>query len=86
LTYPLKSSINFLAFYIRKSSPNETISSHLSTFWQKGKNPGGDDRDKRREAEEIARKVEYMELSLEDDFQKEFIEAIPFPNLKNPLH
>ncbi|MBM4308241.1 MAG: DUF4445 domain-containing protein [Deltaproteobacteria bacterium] len=38
-------------------------------------------REKRRKAEEIARKVEYLELTLEDDFQKEFIEAIAFPNL-----
>jgi len=47
-------------------------------------------RHKREEAEEVARKVEYMELSIEEDFQKEFIDAMqiphmidPFPHLKN---
>ena len=39
-------------------------------------------KEKRRKAEEIARKVEYLELTLEEGFQEEFIEAIPFPNLK----
>jgi uncharacterized 2Fe-2S/4Fe-4S cluster protein (DUF4445 family) len=42
-------------------------------------------RDKRKEAEEIARKVEYMELTLEKDFQREFIEAMPFPHMKDPF-
>lgn len=42
-------------------------------------------RDKRREAEVIAREVEYLELSLDENFQKEFIEAIAFPNLKGSL-
>jgi uncharacterized 2Fe-2S/4Fe-4S cluster protein (DUF4445 family) len=40
-------------------------------------------KDKRKEAEEIARKVEYVELTLEKDFQKEFIEAMPFPHMKD---
>jgi len=40
-------------------------------------------RDKRAEADEIARKVEYMELSIEADFQKEFIEAMQIPHMKD---
>jgi uncharacterized 2Fe-2S/4Fe-4S cluster protein (DUF4445 family) len=40
-------------------------------------------RDKRAEAEEIARKVEYMELSVEADFQREFIEAMQIPHMKD---
>jgi len=40
-------------------------------------------RDKRAEADEIARRVEYMELSIEADFQKEFIEAMQIPHMKD---
>ncbi len=40
-------------------------------------------RKKRKEAEEIARKVEYMELTIEADFQSEFIEALEFPHMKD---
>ncbi len=40
---------------------------------------------KRREAEKIARKVEYLELSLASDFQQEFIEAMAIPHLKDPF-
>jgi uncharacterized 2Fe-2S/4Fe-4S cluster protein (DUF4445 family) len=40
-------------------------------------------RDKRVEAEEIARKVEYVELTIEKDFQKEFIEAMQIPHMKD---
>jgi len=40
-------------------------------------------RKKREEAEEIARKVEYMELTIEGDFQTEFIEALEFPHAKD---
>lgn len=43
--------------------------------------------DKRREAEEIARKVEYVELTIEPQFQKYFVEAMHFPApgpLNNP--
>ena len=36
--------------------------------------------DKRREADEIARRVEYVELSLEADFEKQFTQAMYFPN------
>ncbi len=42
-------------------------------------------REKRVEAEEIARKVEYLELTLEEDFQKEFMEALHIPHMKDPF-
>jgi uncharacterized 2Fe-2S/4Fe-4S cluster protein (DUF4445 family) len=42
-------------------------------------------KDKRLEAQEIARKVEYMELTIEADFQKEFIESIQIPHMKDPF-
>ncbi len=35
--------------------------------------------DKRREAEEIAKKVEYVELTIEPQFQKYFVDAMRFP-------
>ncbi len=38
------------------------------------------DRDKRREADKIARTVEHVELVLEEEFQKEFIGALALPN------
>ena len=40
-------------------------------------------REKREEAEEIARNVEYMELTIEANFQKEFIEALEFPHMSD---
>jgi uncharacterized 2Fe-2S/4Fe-4S cluster protein (DUF4445 family) len=40
-------------------------------------------KDKRAEADEIARKVEYIELSIEADFQKEFIEAMQIPHMED---
>jgi uncharacterized 2Fe-2S/4Fe-4S cluster protein (DUF4445 family) len=40
-------------------------------------------RDKRREADEIARTVEYIELTVEKDFQKEFLDAMYFPHGKD---
>ncbi len=40
-------------------------------------------RDKRAEAEEIAKRVEYVELTIEKDFQKEFIDALSFPHAKD---
>jgi uncharacterized 2Fe-2S/4Fe-4S cluster protein (DUF4445 family) len=40
-------------------------------------------RDKRLEADEIARRVQYMELTIEEDFQKEFIESMPIPHMKD---
>jgi len=36
--------------------------------------------DKRREAEVMARKVEYVELATEPDFQKHFLNALDFPH------
>ena len=42
-------------------------------------------REKRLEADEIARKVEYMELTIETDFQKEFIEAMQIPHMRDPF-
>jgi uncharacterized 2Fe-2S/4Fe-4S cluster protein (DUF4445 family) len=42
-------------------------------------------RDKRLEADEIARKVEYVELTIEKDFQKEFIDALHIPHMKDPF-
>jgi uncharacterized 2Fe-2S/4Fe-4S cluster protein (DUF4445 family) len=42
-------------------------------------------RDKRVEADEIARKVEYVELTIEKDFQKEFIDALSIPHAKDPF-
>jgi uncharacterized 2Fe-2S/4Fe-4S cluster protein (DUF4445 family) len=40
-------------------------------------------REKRGEAEEIVQKVEYMELTIEANFQKEFIEALEFPHMSD---
>ncbi len=39
--------------------------------------------DKRREADEIARQVEYVELTLEPDFDKTFTQAMWFPHMKD---
>jgi uncharacterized 2Fe-2S/4Fe-4S cluster protein (DUF4445 family) len=41
--------------------------------------------EKRAEAEEIVKKVNYLELTIESDFQKEFIEAMPIPHMKDPF-
>jgi uncharacterized 2Fe-2S/4Fe-4S cluster protein (DUF4445 family) len=41
------------------------------------------DRDKRREAESIARRIEYVELTTSPDFTREFMEAMPFPHSKD---
>jgi uncharacterized 2Fe-2S/4Fe-4S cluster protein (DUF4445 family) len=41
--------------------------------------------EKRREANDIARKVEYVELTIEKDFQKEFLDAMAFPHRKDPF-
>jgi uncharacterized 2Fe-2S/4Fe-4S cluster protein (DUF4445 family) len=40
-------------------------------------------REKRVEADEIARRVEYVELTLEENFQKEFIDALQIPHAKD---
>jgi uncharacterized 2Fe-2S/4Fe-4S cluster protein (DUF4445 family) len=42
-------------------------------------------RDKRVEADEIAQRVEYVELTIEKDFQKEFIDALSFPHARDPF-
>jgi uncharacterized 2Fe-2S/4Fe-4S cluster protein (DUF4445 family) len=42
-------------------------------------------RNKRVEADEIARKVEYVELTIEKDFQSEFIDALSLPHAKDPF-
>ncbi len=41
------------------------------------------DRDKRTEANEMARKVEYIELTIESEFQNEFMEAMQIPHMKD---
>ena len=43
------------------------------------------DRDKRAEADDIAQKVEYIELTIEPDFQNEFMEAMQIPHMKDPF-
>lgn len=40
-------------------------------------------RDKRREAEQIASEVEYIELAAEKEFQKEFLDALYFPHRRD---
>jgi len=40
-------------------------------------------RDKRMEADEIARKVQYIELTIEENFQKEFIDALQIPHARD---
>ena len=42
-------------------------------------------RNKRLEADEIARKVEYIELTIEEGFQKEFMESMQIPHMKDPF-
>jgi uncharacterized 2Fe-2S/4Fe-4S cluster protein (DUF4445 family) len=39
--------------------------------------------DKRREANEIARQVEYIELTVESDFERQFAQAMYFPHMKD---
>jgi len=43
------------------------------------------DRDKRDEADHVARSVEYLELTLEKDFQQEFMQAMHIPHMKDPF-
>jgi uncharacterized 2Fe-2S/4Fe-4S cluster protein (DUF4445 family) len=40
---------------------------------------------KRAEAEQIGRQVEYIELSIDDDFQDEFINAMLIPHARDPF-
>jgi uncharacterized 2Fe-2S/4Fe-4S cluster protein (DUF4445 family) len=42
-------------------------------------------RNKRQEAEEMARRVEYIELTLEQEFQKEFMAAMYIPHMSDPF-
>ena len=42
-------------------------------------------RDKRLEAEEIARRVEYLELTIEREFQDEFMHSMAFPHMRDPF-
>ena len=42
-------------------------------------------RDKRVEANQIARQVEYVEPTAEPDFNREFVQAMYFPHLKGRL-
>jgi len=42
-------------------------------------------RDKREEADRVAREVEYIELTVYPEFTTEFAEAMAFPHLKDPF-
>jgi len=42
-------------------------------------------RGKRIEAEEIARRVEYLELTIEKNFQDEFMDSMAFPHMRDPF-
>jgi len=42
-------------------------------------------RDKREEADRVAREVEYVELTVYPDFTLEFAEAMAFPHMKDPF-
>jgi uncharacterized 2Fe-2S/4Fe-4S cluster protein (DUF4445 family) len=42
-------------------------------------------REKRREADDIARKVQYIELTIEEHFQQEFMEAMQIPHMRDPF-
>ena len=42
-------------------------------------------REKRQEADQIARQVEYMELTIEKEFQDEFVAALTLPHAKDPF-
>ena len=41
--------------------------------------------DKRAEANEVARQVEYVELTVEPDFERQFMEAMHFPHMRDPF-
>ena len=43
------------------------------------------DKEKRREAEKIARQTEYLELTVAQDFQEEFLAALSFPHERDPF-
>ena len=42
-------------------------------------------REKRAEVDEIEKKMTYLELRIEPDFQKELIEAMPIPHMRDPF-
>ena len=42
-------------------------------------------KEKRLEAEEIARRVEYLELTVEKEFQDEFMHSMAFPHMRDPF-
>ncbi|MFQ5340410.1 MAG: ASKHA domain-containing protein, partial [Anaerolineae bacterium] len=42
-------------------------------------------RDKRREAREVARWVEYVETAVEPEFQEEFVAAMHIPHIRDPF-
>ncbi len=42
-------------------------------------------RDKRREAQEVARWVEYVETAVEPEFQEEFVAAMHIPHMRDPF-
>jgi uncharacterized 2Fe-2S/4Fe-4S cluster protein (DUF4445 family) len=42
-------------------------------------------RDKREEADWVSRNVEYIELTIEEDFQREFMAAMHLPHMKDPF-
>jgi uncharacterized 2Fe-2S/4Fe-4S cluster protein (DUF4445 family) len=42
-------------------------------------------REKREEADRIAREVEYIELTVYPEFTMEFAEAMAFPHMKDPF-
>ena len=43
------------------------------------------DRDKRTEADTVARQVEYVELTVEEDFQQEFMASLSIPHASDPF-
>ncbi len=40
---------------------------------------------KRKEAKDLARKIEYIELTIEPDFEKEFVNAMYFPHMRDNI-
>jgi uncharacterized 2Fe-2S/4Fe-4S cluster protein (DUF4445 family) len=41
------------------------------------------DREKREEANKVARQIKYIELTVDPDFQQEFMRAMHFPHMKD---
>ena len=39
--------------------------------------------DKRKEANEVARKVQYVELTTDADFERQFVQAMHFPHMED---